>query len=171
MPLVVIMQPKATFSDFMSASTSQSSEVSGRQKTTRSSSKARAKSVKLSADLVALAEDEASIAQRSMPKQIEYWSLLGRAVERYLRYDQSRALLTDQKSISEVTMEDVIPSPDVVMRNLEERRASGELAASVTFAEESFEAVDGQDEVFKKIRADGSEVLGTLRNGEFVENQ
>lgn len=154
----------------MSTSTNHSPPLSGKRQRVSTRSKALAKTVKLSADLVAVAENEASVAQRSTPKQIEYWSLLGRVVERYLRKDQSHALLAEQKSISQITLDDIFPSPDVVMGNLEESRASGELAASVTFANESFEAVDGQDDIFRKIRADGSEVLGTLKNGEFVES-
>lgn len=161
------MQPFVTT---MSVSANQNPPISGKPQRAGNGSKPVAKTVKLSADLVAVAEMEASVAQRSTPKQIEYWSLLGRVVERYLRKDQSHALLSEQKSISQITLDDIFPSLDVVMGGLEESRASGELAASVTFADESFEAVDGHDDVFRKIRADGSEVIGTLKNGEFVES-
>ena len=163
------MKPNATYGAYMSTSTDHSPSLSGMQQKVGGRSKALAKTVKLSADLVALAEMETSVAQRSTPKQIEYWSLLGRVVERYLTKDQTHALLAEQKAISHITLDDIFPSADVVMGNLEESRASGELAASVTFADESFEAVDGEDDVFRKIRADGSKVLGTLKNGEFVE--
>ena len=141
------------------------------KQTARKSRPPLAKSVKLNAELVVLAELESDVAQRSTPRQIEYWSLLGRVVERYLRKDQVHALITEQKSITEITLGDIFPTADVVMAELEERRVSGELSTSVTTAAEVYDVVEGQEGLIRKRTADGTEVCGKWDDSGFVEHR
>jgi len=127
------------------------------------------KTVKISAHLFALAESEANVEQRSTQKQVEYWSLLGRAVERSLRKDERQALLSEQKVIANLELTDVFPTGDSIMAKLERDRASGKLRSQLSSAPYRYETVEGQADTFRRLAADGSESLGAFIDGEFVE--
>lgn len=130
---------------------------------------AAGKTVKISAHLFALAESEANLEQRSTQKQVEYWSLLGRVVERSLRKEERQALLSEQKVIANLELADVFPAGDSIMAELEHDRASGKLRSQLSSAPYLYETVEGKTDLFRRLAADGSETLGTFVEGEFVE--
>jgi len=103
------------------------------------------KTVKLNAELMKFAEQEALVAQRSTPKQLEYWALLGRVVERYVRKDDCHSLMAEVKVISSLTLADAFPTTDSVMAGLEDSRSAGTLAASVTSAEVVYEIDESRE--------------------------
>ena len=132
---------------------------------------ATGKTVKISAALFTLAEDEAERAQRSTPKQIEFWSLLGRAVERGLRTEDCHALITEQKLVNDQSLVDAFPSAETIMAELEEDRANGVMSSSVTSSSVIYEMDKESKGRIRRISADGSKALGTLVDGEFVESE
>jgi len=129
---------------------------------------ANPKSVKLSDHLTTLAESEASIEHRSVPKQIEYWSLLGRAMEKHLNKGETHDLLQGKKTIDEVVLVDAFPTGETIMSELEADRADGTLATTVTQAHVKYEAVEGEPSLFRQILPNGSSQVGTVNNGKFV---
>ena len=83
------------------------------------------KSVKLSDDLTALAESEGAIEQRSVPRQIEYWSNLGRVIERHLTKTDTHDLLKGRKVIERIMLVDTFPTGESIMAELETDRSNG----------------------------------------------
>ena len=130
---------------------------------------ASGKTVKLSSELLRVAEQEADLAQRSIPRQLEYWALLGRAVEPFLKKDDCHALMAELKVINSLTLADAFPAADSVMAELEDSRSTGVLTASVTSAEVVYEIDDSRENGMIKILSDGTEIKGILMDGQFVE--
>jgi len=123
------------------------------------------KSVKLSDDLTALAESEGAIEQRSVPRQIEYWSSLGRVIERHLTKTDTHDLLKGRKVIERIMLVDTFPTGESIMAELETDRSNGTLSSTVTQAAIKYEAVEGESSLFRRILADGSSEIGTVRKG------
>jgi len=126
------------------------------------------KSVKLSEDLTALAESEGAIEQRSVPRQIEYWSNLGRVIERHLTKTDTHDLLKGRKVIERIMLVDTFPTGESIMAELETDRSNGTLSSTVTQAAIKYEAVEGESSLFRRILADGSSEIGTVRKGLFI---
>ena len=100
-----------------------------------------------------------------MPRQIEYWSNLGRVIERHLTKTDTHDLLKGRKVIERIMLVDTFPTGESIMAELETDRSNGTLSSTVTQAAIKYEAVEGESSLFRRILADGSSEIGTVRKG------
>lgn len=128
----------------------------------------KSKGIRVSETLLESAEEHARVAQRSTPKQIEYWSQIGRIFEHHLGGSDLHALLTEQKTISHIALiASAIPRSESVFAELEAERRAGSLSASVTSAPVVYDvSEDGLN--LRRHESDGRITIGTLVDGEFV---
>ena len=133
-------------------------------------SSSKSKGIRVSETLLEKAEEHARVAQRSIPKQIEYWSQLGRIFEQHLGGADLHALLTEQKTISHIELvASAIPGPESVFAELEAERRAGSLGTSVTAAPVVYDlSEDGGS--LRRHESDGRITIGALVDGEFVES-
>ena len=124
--------------------------------------------LRLDTSLVTAARREGSIKKRSVPKQIEFWAELGKAVEQVLNYNDVFAVIQGLKQIKVESVESVAVDPADVFNSLEDSRQSGELAKKVTSAAIYFEASRKQPGLLDRVNsATGERQTGQFHNGEF----
>lgn len=128
--------------------------------------------MRLDAALIAAAEREAAIQKRSIPKQIEFWAELGKAVEHVIGMDDVIAITQGLKRIA---LEDLMSStadPDDVFESLEAGRASGLLSERVTAAPLYYEASPSRPGLLDRVnRLTGKRETGRFVNGEFTVHE
>jgi len=124
--------------------------------------------VRLNPDLIAAAERASLVQKRSVPKQIEFWATIGKAIENVIEYSDIFAIL---QGLKKITVEPVSPAaaePDDVFADLEARRADGELAQEVTEAEIYYEASRSYAGMLDQVNTlTGERCTGRFHNGEF----
>lgn len=92
------------------------------------------KPIRLNADLMRKAEQEAALEHRSVPRQIEYWASLGQLMSRMMTSDQRLALM---QGLVTLRLEESRPtdlSMDSILQELESDRQSGRLPDRVSEA-------------------------------------
>ncbi len=124
--------------------------------------------MRLNPELVAAAEREGAVQKRSIPKQIEYWAELGKAVERTIDISDIYAIIQGIKKVHvEPVMSAAVP-PDDVFDALEKSRKSGRLVEKVTSADVCYEASLSQPGLLDRVNAvTGLRQTGQFHNGEF----
>ena len=124
--------------------------------------------MRLNPELIAAAERAGLVQKRSIPKQIEFWATLGKAVEAIIEYSDIFAIL---QGVKKITIEPVLPAavaPEEVFTTLEARRTAGELADNVTTAAVYFEASRSHAGLLDRVDAGtGERRTGRFHNGEF----
>ena len=127
------------------------------------------RAVRIGGELYEAAEEVASVARRSVQRQVEFRALLGRHLERHLTGGDLQALLGGHRVIAEVRLAvAAVPDFDTVLDELERARADGTLAASVTGSDVVYDlAEDGVS--LRRWNADRTESIGALVDGAFVE--
>lgn len=124
--------------------------------------------MRLDSALIAAAEREAAIQKRSIPKQIEFWAELGKAVEHLIGFDDVIAVTQGLKRIELAPYISTTVSPDDVFDMLESRRSAGTLSDDVTGAAVYYEASKTHpgylDRVNSTIR---KRETGRFQNGDF----
>ena len=121
--------------------------------------------LRLDTALVTAARREGSIRKRSVPKQIEFWAELGKAVEQVLNYNDVFAVI---QGLKQIKVESVAVDPADVFNSLEDNRQSGELAKKVTSAAIYFEASRKQPGLLDRVNSvTGERQTGQFHNGEF----
>lgn len=124
--------------------------------------------MRLNADLIAAAERESRFQRRSVPKQIEFWASLGRAVQQVVDHADIVAVL---QGLKKITVEPLASTPvavDEVFDRLEDRRQSGEMAKSVTDAAVYYEASRRHPGLIDRVHAaTGRREAGQFENGRF----
>ncbi len=124
--------------------------------------------LRLDSTLVAAAKREGSIKKRSVPKQIEFWAELGKAVEQVLDYNDVFAVIQGLKKIKVESVKSKVVDPATVFNSLEESRTSKELAGKITSAAVYFEASRRQPGLLDKVNTvTGERQTGRFCNGEF----
>jgi len=127
----------------------------------------RGKGIRISDELFEQADEHAGIAQRSVPKQIEYWSQLGRLLEQDLGSADLHALLSKRKMIADITLaSNEVPDAATVLAELEAERAAGTLSVAVTTSGTVYDMSD--DGRLRRHAPDGSVEHGQLVDGAFV---
>lgn len=124
--------------------------------------------LRLDAELVRQAKATALIYKRTIPRQIEYWAEIGRAVESMLTQEQ---LLAVREGLAKLVLDakDSGPiSPEAVFDELERQREDGTLAASVTNATVRYQASEAHPGRLERIEADGNRTVGLFQDGRFV---
>ena len=125
--------------------------------------------MRLDSALIAAAEREAIIQKRSIPKQIEFWAELGKAVEHIIGFDDVIAITQGLKRIELEPLVSAVADPDDVFDTLEAQRAMGTLSENVTSAPVYFEASKTRPGFLDRVtRASGKRETGRFQNGEFT---
>jgi ParD-like antitoxin of type II ParDE toxin-antitoxin system len=117
--------------------------------------------------LVQEAETVAERNKRSVPKQIEYWAELGRAVERVLNPTDVLAVTQGLAEIQLIVPKSARVAPDDVFAALEHDRAHSQLASKVTRAVLSYEASTAKPGLLDRVQNNGQRDTGRFVDGEF----
>jgi hypothetical protein len=124
--------------------------------------------LRLSAALIDAAEKEGAIQKRSVPKQIEFWAELGKAVERVIDPTDAVALIKGFRTIKVEPAESTPVDPRDVFDSLEASRKKDGLAGKVTSAWFYYEASSSRPGFLDRVDArTGERRTGQFQNGEF----
>jgi hypothetical protein len=124
--------------------------------------------MRLSRELVEAAEREAVIQSRSVPKQIEFWATLGKAVQDVIDYSDVLAVAQGLKKIRIEPVEFAAAAPEDVFAELEKSRKKGTLAEDVTKAAFYYETSRSRPGMVDRVNsATGERRTGRFQNGEF----
>lgn len=124
--------------------------------------------MRLDSALVAAAEREGAMQKRSIPKQIEFWAELGKAVEHIIGMEDVIAITQGLKKIELEPVTSMPASPDDVFDTLENSRTKGTLSGQVTSAAVYYEASLSRPGLLDKVdSASGKRETGLFLNGEF----
>lgn len=127
--------------------------------------------LRLDAKLVREAKATARIYKRSVPRQIEYWAELGRAVESMLTPEQ---LIAVRQGVVRIAIESADSRPvsaDEVFADIDNRRARGELASRVAEAGVRYQRSESHPGRLERIGDDGTRTVGGFEDGRFVPDQ
>jgi hypothetical protein len=125
--------------------------------------------MRLDSTLIAAAEREAAIQKRSIPKQIEFWAELGKAVEHIISFDDVIAITQGLKRIELEPLVSPVADPDDVFADLEADRTTGTLSENVTSAAVYYEASRALPGYLDRVNGlTGKRETGRFRNGEFM---
>jgi hypothetical protein len=124
--------------------------------------------IRLNSALVAAAEREGAIQKRSVPKQIEFWAELGKAVARVMDLSDVFAIIQNLKKVKVEPVTSVVVDPRDVFNSLENKRKSGDLAEKVTSSAVYYEASLSQQGLLDRVNSDtGERETGQFHKGEF----
>ena len=124
--------------------------------------------IRLNSALVAAAEREGTIQKRSVPKQIEFWAELGKAVVRVMDLSDVFAIIQGLKKVKVEPVTSVAVDPRDVFNSLENKRKSGNLAEKVTSSAVYYEASLSRQGLLDRVNSDtGERETGQFHNGEF----
>ncbi|KLU04980.1 hypothetical protein RISK_002973 [Rhodopirellula islandica] len=116
--------------------------------------------MKLSDELVDDARTVVPFSQRSIAGQIEFWAGLGKSIEPLLRGDRSMLL---QRSGSERSLSQAIADVDT---------AKGRKQVDAYLEKRPYphyKPVHGNQELLRRVEADGTETIGRFVERQFVE--
>ena len=124
--------------------------------------------LRLDQELVSAAEREGMVQKRSVPKQIEFWATLGKAVANVLDYSDIFAILQGLKKINVEPVNPAGIDPDDVFADLEKVRTEGALGDNVTKAIVYYEASRSHPGLLDQVNsATGERKTGRFSNGVF----
>jgi hypothetical protein len=127
--------------------------------------------LRLDADLVRAASAAARLHKRTLPRQIEYWAEIGRAVEKRIAMED---LLAVREGLARLIVQkgsmDVPESGDV-FNELETARKTGALAEPVANSPVRYQVSQARPGLLERVERDGRRTLGRFQNGEFVAIQ
>jgi|GEM_PF-829464 len=128
----------------------------------------KGKALRLSDELVGVAESHAAVSHRSVPKQIEHWAQLGRVLESKLTTADTYGLLSGQLFLAECRLSSAtVPSLDAVVSGLENARANGSLADAVSNADHRYSLAE-DDTTIRRVDRSGVSELGDIVDGHFI---
>lgn len=124
--------------------------------------------MRLSPELVEKAKREAMLTKRTVPKQIEFWAYLGKAVQTTVDYSD---LIAVSQGLKKIRVEPVASSPtepEEVFAELEKSRERGELSKRVVSTAVYYEVSINHPGLLDQVdSATGQRRTGTFRNGKF----
>ena len=124
--------------------------------------------LRLNQALVEAAEREGAVQKRSVPKQIEFWAELGKAVERVIDPTDAVALIQGLRTIKVEPMASTAVDPGDVFGSLETMRRKGGLTEKVTTAAIYYEASRSRPGLLDRVDLrTGERRTGQFLNGEF----
>ncbi|MCP3896467.1 hypothetical protein [Moraxella sp.] len=124
--------------------------------------------MRLSSELVDAATRESQAQRRSVPKQIEHWAALGKAVENIIGYADIIDILSGQRRLTLSPIKSVTASAKDVFNALEQSRKIGALSKTITSADVYYETSRSQPGFIDQVdAATGVRKTGQFRNGEF----
>jgi hypothetical protein len=124
--------------------------------------------LRLSSELLDAAERESLIQKRSVPKQIEFWATLGKALQSVIDYSDVIAVTQGLKKIIIEPIESPTVTPDDVFADLERTRGNGVLAKNVTTASIYYETSQSHPGMIDMVDSTtGKRRTGRFQNGQF----
>jgi len=120
--------------------------------------------MRLDSSLVAAAKREGAMQKRSIPKQIEFWAELGKAVEHVIGIEDIIAVTQGLKKIKVEPVLSVSVNPDDIFDSLETSRKKGTLSKKVPSAAVYFETSKSQPGLLDRVDS----VSGGRKTGQFV---
>ncbi len=129
---------------------------------------ASSKPLRLDLELVHAAGAAAKRHKRSVPRQIEFWAELGRAVERSLDHE---ALIAVHEGLARLVVEMAPSAPvrsDDIFAALEASRSKGTLPDRVAEGPVRYQACPQRPGLLEQLRGDDSRVIGRFTGGRFV---
>jgi len=125
--------------------------------------------MRLDSSLVAAAEREGALRKRSIPKQIEFWAELGKAVEHVIGIEDIIAITQGLKTIEVEPVVSISVNPDDIFDALETSRKKGTLSEKVTSSAIYFEASLSRPGLLDRVdTATGNRESGRFIKGEFT---
>ncbi len=126
--------------------------------------------MRLNSTLIAAAAKEAVLQKRTVPKQIEFWAEIGKAVSLVIGAKDIMAVLQGLKKVKVEPIPSVNAAPDDVFDSLEKSRKSGELKNNVTSSTVYFEASINQPGLLDRVDSlTGERQTGKFVNGKFLK--
>ncbi len=124
--------------------------------------------LRLSDDLVHEAETEALLTKRSVPKQIEYWAAIGKAVAHTASNNDLLALVQGLAEVH-IAPRNIGPiDADAIFAAVDQARESGALRRVISQAPLRYEASLTHPGLLDRIDAAGRRATGRFHNGEFI---
>jgi hypothetical protein len=123
--------------------------------------------LRLDPELIRAAGAAARLHKRSVPRQIELWAEIGRAVEKAISAED---LLAVREGLARLVLERgsaAVESGDV-LASLERARRRGELADRVCESPLRYQASPTRPGLLERIDAEGNATPGRFVDGEFV---
>jgi hypothetical protein len=123
--------------------------------------------MRLDPELIRAASAAARLHRRSVPRQIELWADIGRAVEKAISAED---LLAVREGLARLVLErgSAVIAPDDVLASLQASHRRGALADRVSEAAVRYQAAPGRPGLLERIEADGRRAIGRFADGEFV---
>lgn len=126
--------------------------------------------LRLNAALIEAAGREGAVQKRSVPRQIEFWAELGKAVESVVGLADVVAVIQGIKKIKVEPVASPPVDPADVFDSLESSRKKGALREKVTSASIYYETSLSRPGLLDRVNtATGERQTGLFRNGEFRE--
>lgn len=124
--------------------------------------------LRLNSELIIAAKKQAAIQKRSVPKQIEYWAEIGKAIDHSIDPADVYAVIHGfKKIIIEPELSRPV-NPDDVFNSIEKDRKSGRLSKKVTSSVIYYEASSKRPGLLDRVNtATGERKTGQFENGEF----
>ncbi len=123
--------------------------------------------MRLDSSLVAAAEREGAMQKRSIPKQIEFWAELGKAIEHVIGFEDIIAVTQGLKKIEVEPVTSVSVDPDDIFDSLETSRKKGTLSEKVTSAAIYYEASTSRPGLLDRVDS----ATGIRESGQFIEGE
>lgn len=124
--------------------------------------------IRLENSLMTAAKTAAAMNKRTAVEQIEYWAELGRNVSKFV---DTESLLACSAGLATLKVEQIDAQsidPTAVFNQLEKKRVSGELAASVTSTSIRYQASETYPGMLEQLDSKGKVKVGNFKNGVFV---
>ena len=128
---------------------------------------AGSKPLRLDEELVRAASAVGRLHRRSVPRQIEFWAEIGRAVEQRLPVEDLIAL---REGLARLVVDrggSLPADPAAVLGDIEATRAAGTLADRVSEALVRYQSCPGRPGLLQRLAADGTREVGRFQDGEF----
>lgn len=124
--------------------------------------------MRLDEDLVREAGHMARLQKRSVPRQIEYWAEIGKAVEKVL---PPHTLMAIRQGLANIYVEMAPSTPvnsDDVWQEVEDSRQGNTLSTRVSEAPVNYQASPSAPGYLEQIQPDGTKIKGRFVDGRFV---
>lgn len=124
--------------------------------------------IRLNPSLIAAAEREGRMQKRTVPKQIEFWADLGRAVEGVVDLSDLFAVRQGLKRLKLESIDSEPVDAAALFDDLRRQMDSGQLSDAVTGAAVYFEASSTHPGMLDRVdAATGNRQTGQFQNGTF----
>ena len=129
--------------------------------------------IKITDELVKIAQDESKVAGRSMTKQIEHWAQIGRVVETLLRAPEVSALkrTAGETPAAALATAEVKTALETIIRTLIASAGRTDILAYLREPQQSLYSASNQRGKVVEVHPSGRRVRGRIVNRKFVADR